>query len=95
MNRDLFKAREGLVVQELDGEVVILDQDAGRVHQLNSTASFVWDRLDGQTPLRSIVEGLCERFDVEYETARRDAETIMDRFREAELLEPGETAGRE
>jgi hypothetical protein len=43
------KARsENLIVEELDGEVLVYDIDRDRAHCLNSTAALVWKLCDGR-----------------------------------------------
>lgn len=40
---------EGIVVRELDGEVLIYDLDGHEAHCLNKTAALVWKHCDGET----------------------------------------------
>lgn len=55
--------RAGLVSRVVDGEVVILDREAGNIHRLNATASFIWDQCDGKTTPTEIAERLAASFD--------------------------------
>ena len=44
----------GLIVREVDGELLILHTDTNHNHQLNDTATIVWRmRRDGATPQAS------------------------------------------
>jgi hypothetical protein len=52
---------EGLVVQELDGELLVYDVTADKAHSLNATSAAVWKACDGA----STVEDLSVRFDAE------------------------------
>ncbi len=45
---------EGLVVQELSGEVLVYDRDRNKAHCLNSTAARIWGYCDGKTPVAEI-----------------------------------------
>jgi hypothetical protein len=38
----------------LDGEAVLYDEDTGRVHLLNESASIVWQLLDGESTIEAI-----------------------------------------
>ena len=40
---------QGLLVQELDGEVLVYDRLRHKAHCLNQTAALVWLRCDGKT----------------------------------------------
>lgn len=69
------------------GETVVLDRDGGRVHQLNATASYVWERCDGRASLTEIAHGLAEMYDVEPGQAAADVATLVGQFRALGLLE--------
>ena len=46
------KRQGGLIVQELDNEILIYDTDKNKAHCLNETAALVWKQCDGRkTPL--------------------------------------------
>lgn len=49
------KARhDGLVVRELEDEVLVYDLERHEAHCLNTTAAAVWRRCDGATPAATI-----------------------------------------
>ena len=52
--------REGLVVQELSGEILVYDRDRNKAHCLNSTAALVWQYCDGKTPVSQIARAIEE-----------------------------------
>jgi coenzyme PQQ synthesis protein D (PqqD) len=41
--------RSGLIVKEVDNEILIYDQERNKAHCLNPTASKVWKYCDGET----------------------------------------------
>jgi hypothetical protein len=89
--------RADLSTRIVEGEVVILDKRTGRIHQLNSTASFVWSRLDGRTSLPAIVSDMVREFEVEFEIARADVARVAAELVELELVstsEPNPSAER-
>src|SRR5262245_12987287 len=55
--------RPDLTTCTVDGEVVIFDRAAGFVHQLNATASRIWDACDGTHSVEDIAAQLMERFE--------------------------------
>ena len=73
-------------LEEVAGETLVLDDQQGRVHQLNSTASFIWKRCDGKTTIQQIVNALIDNFDVELEVARRDVTEVVAKLRSLNLL---------
>jgi hypothetical protein len=63
-NQAMPQARhEGLVIQELDDEVLVYDLDRHRSHCLNRTAAFIWRHCDGQTSPAGIAALLHRDFD--------------------------------
>ena len=49
---------EGLVVQELSGEVLVYDRERNKAHCLNSTAALVWEYCDGNTSAAGIARAI-------------------------------------
>ncbi len=78
--------RADLAARNVEGEVVILDKRSGKIHQLNSTASFVWNKLDGHTSVPAIVSDMVREFDVEFEIARADVARVVADLARLELV---------
>jgi hypothetical protein len=78
--------RTDLMTRLIEGEVVILDREAGKVHQLNPTAGYVWNNCDGSSTVGSIAERLAEAFDVTPEKALRDVEALLQELQGLGLL---------
>ena len=58
------KARkENLVVQELDGEVLIYDLNTNKAFSLNETSSLVWQLCDGDNSVSEISESIGRKLD--------------------------------
>jgi hypothetical protein len=50
--------REGLVVQELSGEVLVYDRDRNKAHCLNRTAALVWSHCDGNSSVAEMARAI-------------------------------------
>ena len=76
---DVFFMRAGqLAARQVAGEVVILRAHDSSLYVLNPVASAVWEAADGRTPLDAVVRDvICHDFDVDAETARRDASELL------------------
>jgi Coenzyme PQQ synthesis protein D (PqqD) len=83
------KRRPDVLSRLIDGETVVLDRQAGWVHQLNQTASYVWERCDGQSTVTDIVHRLAHAFDVDLSVATRDVRALIRQLQELHLLEWG------
>ncbi len=54
------RLRSDLVVEEVDGETVVLDPRDGTIHLLNTTGTMVVWRCDGRRPVAGIARELSE-----------------------------------
>jgi PqqD family protein of HPr-rel-A system len=92
----LPKRRADLSVRDVDGETVVLDRRLGKVHQLNRTASYVWQHCDGRTEVREIVASLARSYGVEPGDVEGDVQDVLARFEALRLVEPhaGGATGR-
>jgi len=78
-------ARDDVVVEELDGELVFGDPRSGITYHLNETAYAVWRRCDGRTTMREIATALTNDYEVKFDQALDDTEQLMVFFGEAGL----------
>lgn len=51
-------------VVELDGEAVVLDEAANRLHLLNRTATLIWNCLDGEVDISGLAAEIGEVLDL-------------------------------
>ena len=81
------KRRSNLNYRTIDGETLILIREEGRLHQLNPTASFIWDCCDGESNIAEIIDRLVTAYEVDSSTARKDVEEVLFNLRSSNLLE--------
>ena len=55
--------RERVIVQQVEGDSVLLDIDSGAYFTLNPVGSLVWERCDGSATVSTIVSAVCDEFD--------------------------------
>lgn len=68
-------------------ETIILDTKVGKeVHRLNEVASFVWNLCDGSNDIKMIVEKVCDEFEVSFDEARADIESLIFNLESKSLL---------
>ena len=80
--------QEGLIVEDLPGEVLVYDCERDKAHCLNQTAALVWKYCDGRTTVTSIAQHL-ER---DLNTNKVDEQMVwyaLDQLRKDHLLEQG------
>ena len=83
-----YRPKEGLSLQEVEGELVILDQARYKIHQLNPAASEVWRSIEsgGSVDSAAAVAAILEAFDIDRETAAADVDLALQQFVELKLL---------
>ena len=84
--RHNVKPRPDLAIESLDGELIVLDKAAGAVHQLNASASFVWNYLGEGLAADEIARLLAEAFDIEPNRALSDVQAAIAEFTGLELI---------
>ncbi|MBO5985482.1 MAG: PqqD family protein [Lachnospiraceae bacterium] len=87
-----MKLKEGVIVNEIDGQTIAVDAGNGRERfngliRLNKTGGFVIGLLQNDTDMDSIVRALTEKYDVTAEVARVNAAKVIDALAGAGLLD--------
>jgi hypothetical protein len=78
---------EGLLIEELEDELLVYDQQHDTASRLNRTAAIVWRACDGERTVAELADALGREL-----TAPPDQDLVMitlDYLDEQELLEPG------
>jgi len=75
-----------LNVRNIDGETVILNRSTNQIHTLNPTASFIWNMLEQQSDLDSIVKQLTESYEITLDAANSDLHVILNELSELNLI---------
>jgi hypothetical protein len=78
---------ERLASVELDGEIVIYDEEDNSIHHLNPTASLVWKSCDGTSTVRELAIDFAEAFDVPEPKMERDLRQIIRQMADSKLME--------
>jgi methyltransferase-like protein len=72
--------------RELEGEAVLLNPKVGCSYNLNAVGTFIWKMLDGNHTSEHIATAIYESYEVEYDQALHDVETIIAELNQNELL---------
>ena len=87
------RRRADLIAREVDGEALVLDRAAGKIHQLNATAAFIWDHCDGASSMEDVVSRLAGCYGLDADIARRDVAKTVDALEKLGLLAAAGAAG--
>jgi hypothetical protein len=81
-----LKPRKGVQSRLVEGELVVLDREHDLIHQLNKTATFIWQYCDGQRSAADIANAVCENFEVDEPTAIKEVIETLERLRDLDLV---------
>lgn len=78
---------ERLAYKTLGDETIILDTKINKeVHQLNEVASFVWNLCDGHHELQTIIDKVCDEFEIDQTSAATDVNVLIEELAAKSLL---------
>ena len=66
--------------QQVDDEVVVLDAAAGEYRGLNDVGSRMWMALEESPDVATAYEQLCELYEIDQDTLRRDLAVFIERL---------------
>ena len=90
--KDTMKFKEGYKVRDIAGEHVVIMQgrfgsDMTRVIALNEPSLLLWNELqDKEFDIDTVKQVLLDNYDVDAETAERDAKAWIEKLEECGLV---------
>ncbi|HWZ28779.1 MAG TPA: PqqD family protein [Gemmatimonadales bacterium] len=78
--RDVFAA-------QLAGEAIILHLETKRYYRLNATGAEVWKGIEAGEDREALAQRLVREFTVDQSTATLEVDRLVERLREARLVE--------
>lgn len=83
-----YRRDDTLPCQEIQGQAVIVCPARRELHQLDETATFLWNRLDRPRSAAELAEILCGEFEVDPERAERDVLAFLGELERKGLARP-------
>jgi hypothetical protein len=80
------KRRDGLILRKVQQDLLLLDTEFNQIHQLNETASFIWENWEQVPDPIGIARLLAQKFDVDEQVVLNDVSAIVGRLQELNLL---------
>jgi hypothetical protein len=81
-----LQAAPGVVFQEVEGEMVLLDLEGERYYVLDDIGTRCWQLLNEHGDVEKIVASMLAEFDVDEATLRSDIDALLGRLSEARLV---------
>ena len=89
------RRRSDLTIREAEGETLVLDRAAGKIHQLNETASYVWRCCDGSSTVVEIIQRYANDYRIAHGLALADVTAAVSGFQASGLLLDAGEASRQ
>lgn len=70
--------RDRVMVQEVEGQTVLLDIASGEYFSLNKVGGRVWELCDGTRTVADMVEVICAEYDAPETTVLSDACELLE-----------------
>jgi hypothetical protein len=70
--------RDGVLAQQADDELVLLDVEAGTYFALNEVGAKVWELCDGARTVEQLLEIIGEEFDAPGDVIERDVRGLLE-----------------
>ena len=71
----------------IEGEAVIVNVDESEVIHLNPVGAEIWNSIDGKKSVGEIVDHICEQFEVDKQTAKRDTLEFLKKLVKKKAVE--------
>ena len=84
----MYTPRDGVLVQRVADELVLLDVRSGTYYGLNHVGVVVWEALAAGLELSGIVDAVRRRFEVDATRAERDVEQLVGDLLARSLITP-------
>ena len=83
---DKFTKNKNIPWRLIDNEAIIVDIKEGESIYLNEVAAFIWNSIDGENTVKEIIEHICDNFDIDIETAKKDTFNFLETLLEKKLI---------
>ena len=70
-----------------EGQAVVVLPDEAEVNILNEVGARVWELIDGVHSVESIVDRICEEYDIGREQVERDVRDLLSNLNDHRMIE--------
>ena len=88
-----MKIKNGFTLHQIGDEHIIMHNGTGNVDfsniiSMNESSAYLWNSIQGKDfEVKDLVDLLIEMYEVDEETATRDARLLVDQWKQAEIIE--------
>ena len=74
-------------MQNVGDEALVLDLSCDQIHQLNATATWIFQRCDGQSSIEDLTDELADTYAIEHSRAHTDIRQTIEQLAALHLIE--------
>ena len=88
-----MKAKNGFYLRTVCGENILVAEgeeniDFSNIISMNESSAYLWNSIQGKDfEVKDLIDLLIEMYEVDEETATRDARLLVDQWKQAEIIE--------
>ncbi|MCD6310563.1 MAG: HPr-rel-A system PqqD family peptide chaperone [Candidatus Eremiobacteraeota bacterium] len=88
MGSQLPRKKNNIEMRKLGKECLLYDEDSGKIHHMNPTATFIWEKCDECTTMEELLAELKKNYPkVEPERLEKDLNSALENFTNLKLME--------
>ena len=76
-----------LLSVEMDGDLVMMSIDSGNYYGVSGIGPRIWELLESPRGFGELVDGICDEFEVDSETAASDLKAFLAKLSENGMIE--------
>jgi len=73
-------------VREIADETIFMADEGDELHTLDEVGSFIWKAIDGNKSLLTILNEICDEYDVERDVAENDLKKFISELTDKGIL---------
>ena len=86
-----YSRDKGIVTRKIAEETILVPirgrlADMRNIFMLNPVAEFIWDRLEKDRTLESILDDITGQFDIDKQIAKKDVLSFVRKLKDLELI---------
>lgn len=70
--KDIPIKTKGFVIREIGDELIIISENGSEMHTIDEIGSFIWNNINGKNSIQSIVDRICNEYEVKKQIAQKD-----------------------
>jgi len=86
-NEKIYKQVEDCLLEDMDGELLLYNPSTAVTLHLNGPSAIVWQLVDGERSVQSIIEVVQEAYPEQSEQIVEDVKNVIDDLSERKVLE--------